>query len=413
MIAHLLLALVVVLAASRIVGAVFVALRQPRVIGEMLAGILLGPSLLGRLAPQAQEFLLPASINAQLGVIAQVGVVSFMFLVGLELDLVNVRRAAREAFVVSLAGMVIPFALGAALALTALASLAPRTTSTALFAAFLGVAMSVTAFPVLARILVDRRMQKTRVGALALTSAALGDVAAWCLLALVAGLAKSGSVGSLWTVVMTIAFVVLMIVGVRPLAERIAAHRAKGGVETAIALVVIGVLASAAIAEAIGVHALFGAFLFGAIVPHDSELAKDLEARFTDVVVALLLPAFFAFSGLRTQLALVHGTTAWLSCGLVVLTASAGKIGGVFAAGRALGMPNRDAATLGALMNTRGLMELVVLNVGLDLGVISPAVFAMFVVMAIVTTLATAPLLALFGARRLVADASDDRARAP
>ncbi len=413
MLAHLVVALVVVIAASRVVGAGFAAVRQPRVIGEMLAGILLGPSLLGRVAPDVEAWLLPADITPQLGFVAQVGVVSFMFMVGLELDSSALGRSRREATVVSIAGIVVPFALGVILTVTALSSLAPVGVSTALFASFIGVAMSVTAFPVLARILVDHKISKTRVGMLALTSAALGDVIAWCLLAIVAGLAKTGSLRSLQTIGLTIAFVTFMLVVARPLALRIAMSHEGRRSHPRTAFVVFGVLVSAWITQAIGVHALFGAFLFGAIIPHDSKLANDVEGKLKVVVVSLLLPAFFAFSGLRTQLSLVHGVSSWWVCGLVILVASAGKIGGVFVAARSLGMSRRDASALGALMNTRGLMELVVLNIGLDLGVISHALFAMFVVMALVTTLATSPLLRVAWGPNVAREPADDRARAP
>lgn len=411
---HLLLALVVIVALSRAAGAVFARLRQPRVVGEMLAGILLGPSLLGRVAPSAWSMLLPADVVAPLGVVAQVGVVLFMFLVGLELDASAVRRAARESLAVSVVSIALPFVLGLGVALALRGSFAPDRAPAHVFVLFVGVAMSVTAFPVLARILVDRRLQKTKLGVMALTSAAFGDVIAWCLLAFVIGLSKASPSGALVTLLLTLGFVVAMLAVVRPMLARVARGYERGTTSPhgATAVVVVGLLASALATEAAGVHALFGAFLFGAILPHDSELAKDLEAKLTDVVVVLLLPAFFAFNGLRTELSLVHGASHWLACGAIVLVASAGKIGGVFVTSRIAGVASRDALALGVLMNTRGLMELVVLNVGLDLGLISPELFAMFIVMALVTTFATSPLLSLVGARAAADEPASDRARA-
>jgi Kef-type K+ transport system membrane component KefB len=253
--------------------------------------------------------------------------------------------------------------------------------------------MSVTAFPVLARILSDRKMQRSPLGTLALACAAINDVTAWCLLAIVVSIARAHASSAAWTIGLVIAFAVLMIAVVRPIVRRRLSDAEPSA--NVLAVVLAGLLASALATEAIGVHALFGAFLFGAILPHDSRLARAIGDKLTDFVVVLLLPAFFAFTGLRTRLGLVHGVDAWLACALITFVATAGKFGGTFVAARITGLGARDATSLGVLMNTRGLMELVVLNVGLDLGIVPPTLFAMLVVMALVTTFATTPILRL------------------
>ncbi|HEX6812121.1 MAG TPA: cation:proton antiporter [Planctomycetota bacterium] len=396
---HVLLALVVVILAARAGGLLFRRLGQPAVIGEMLAGILLGPSLLGRVAPQAAAFLLPSSIAPLLSILAQVGVVLFMFLVGLELDTSTLRERTRSSVAVSHASITVPFVLGGLLALL----LYPRTSTSDVpflaFALFLAVSMSVTAFPVLARILMDCGLQKSPLGVIALACAAIGDVTAWCLLAVVVGVAKATTGAAVLTIVLTLAFSAAMLVFVRPRIARWVKGQsdAQSGSARSMAIVIIGLLLSALVTEAIGIHALFGAFLFGAIIPHNSSLAHAATGKLTDVVVVLFLPLFFAFTGLRTEIGLVSGFENWMLCALIILVAVAGKFGGTYVAARLTGLGRHDSAALGALMNTRGLMELVVLNIGLDLRIISPTLFAMMVTMALVTTLLTTPVLHLLG----------------
>jgi Kef-type K+ transport system membrane component KefB len=395
---HVLLALVVIVVVARALGSAFRRLDQPAVIGEMVAGILLGPSLLGRISPRAAAFLLPSEVVSYLEVIAQVGVVLFIFLVGLELDAKVVRERPAASVAVSTVSIALPFGLGALLATHLHGDLAPAGVPVPVFALFLGVSMSVTAFPVLARILTDRRMQKTRLGVLALTCAAFNDVIAWCLLALVVGVAKAEPSRAAVTVALSVAFVAGMLLLVRPIVARLARSydRARHDPRTALAAVLAGLLSCALLTDVIGIHPLFGAFAFGAIIPCDCDLAHDIEVRLTDVVVVLLLPVFFAFTGMRTELGLVHGADQWLVCALIVLVATTGKVGGAFVAARLAGIGRSEALSLGVLMNTRGLMELVALNVGLDLGVIGPTLFAMLVLMALVTTFATSPVLAIF-----------------
>ena len=392
--AHVLLILMVVVALGRLLSKVFSRLHQPPVIGDVLAGIALGPSLLGRLWPAASDFLLPAEVAGYLNVLAQLGVILYMFVVGLDLNGGLLRDRAHATIAISHASILAPFLLGAVLALWLYPRLSHRGVDFTSFALFLGVAMSVTAFPVLARILTDRGLSKTSLGMMAISCAATDDVTAWCLLALVVGVTQAKVSGAFWVIAGTLAFLAAMFLLVRPLVER-ALWRHDGPLTPGkTALAFVAVLASALATEWIGVHAIFGAFLLGAVIPHDSRLAKELTYKLEDFVTVLLLPAFFAFTGMRTRIGLVSGLDAWLMCGLVLLVATFGKFGGTLGAARLAGLSWRDGAALGILMNTRGLMELVVLNIGLDLGVISPTLFAMMVVMAVVTTMATTPVLA-------------------
>jgi Kef-type K+ transport system membrane component KefB len=409
---HVLVALLVVIAASRLVGAIFRTFHQPPVIGEVLAGILLGPSLLGKVAPAASAAVFPASVTPMLAIIAQIGVLLFMFVVGLELNTELLRERTQAMVAISHASIFFPFLLGAALALGLYPILSSHEVTFTAFSLFLGVSMSVTAFPVLARILTDRQLHRTRMGTLALTCAAVDDVTAWCLLAFVVGVVQSRVHGAAVTSLLTVLYIVVMFALVRPLARWfIARHeesRAPG--QGMMGPVSIALLLSSLATEYIGIHTLFGAFLLGAVIPHDSVLARTITQKLEEFVVVMLLPAFFAFTGLRTQIGLIHGDQ-WLICGLIILVACAGKFGGSALAARLTGMSWRDAASLGILMNTRGLMELIVLNIGLDLKVISPTLFAMLVLMALVTTFATTPVLDALnrGALRQAAPVPDTR----
>jgi Kef-type K+ transport system membrane component KefB len=394
---HTLLALVVVLILARLLGAVFKRFHQPAVIGEVIAGIALGPSLLGRISPEAAAFVLPPSVAPNISVLAQVGVILYMFLVGLELDIDALRKQGHATIMISHASIVVPFVLGATMALGLYSTLSSSDVPFTVFALFVGVSMSVTAFPVLARILTDRGIQSSRLGIIALTCAAADDVTAWCLLAFVVSVAEAKIGGVVITTILTAVYIAFMMLVARPqirkLVDRFGVDRMP--TQTQIAIVCVGLLLSALSTEAIGIHALFGAFLLGAIIPHDSAIAKDFRRRLEDVVVVLFLPAFFAFTGMRTQIGLVSGASEWFTCGIIILVASLGKFGGSAAAARLSGYSWRMSSAIGILMNTRGLMELIVLNIGLDLGVLSPKLFAMLVIMAIVTTLMTTPVLAL------------------
>jgi Kef-type K+ transport system membrane component KefB len=400
---HVLATLAAMVGLGHLLGRLFQKMGQPPVIGEVVAGICLGPSVLGALAPSAMHFLIPPAaadphgeVATALKVIAQVGVILYMFTVGLELNAAALRRQAHAAIVISHLSIVVPFLLGSMLALWLHQVYAPAGISFTSFSLFMGVAMAITAFPVLARILTDRCMESTPLGMMALACAAADDATAWCLLAVVVGVVKSQVASGLVVTSLAIAFVATMVFGVRPLVQRWSngIDRTSGPLPTGVlALALIGALISSLAAEVIGIHAIFGAFLLGALIPHESRLSVELTSRLKDSVTILLLPAFFAYTGMRTQIGLVSGFDQWLVCAVIIAVATVGKFGGTFVAAKVVGISTRDSAALGALMNTRGLMELIALNIGYDLGVISPTLFAMMVLMALATTMATAPIL--------------------
>ncbi len=393
---HILLALTLIIVSARLLGFLFRYIHQPPVIGEVIAGILLGPSFLGRLAPGITSYVLPATLAPFLSILAQVGILLYMFLVGVEFDPASVRKKTHSAVMVSHASIMAPFLLGAVLSLI----LYPRVSSAdvpfSIFALFLGVSMSVTAFPVLARILTDRSIHRTELGVMALTCAAVDDVTAWCLLAFLVSIVHARPGGAISTLTLTVMYVLVMILAVRPAAVKWAGRQEdKGLTRGAMTVICVGLLVSSLISESIGIHSIFGAFLLGTLIPPDSAVARQIKYKLEDLVVVLFLPAYFAFTGMRTQVGLMSSLDRWILCGAIILFASAGKFGGSFLAARFTGSSWREATSLGILMNTRGLMELIVLNIGLDLGVISPVLFAMLVMMAIITTLATAPILHL------------------
>lgn len=399
---HLLAALLLVVVFAQLVGQLFKRIGQPPVVGEMFAGIILGPSLLGRYAPELSAFFLPSSVVPYLRALSQIGVVIYMFLVGLELDVKQLRQKAGTAMVISASGIAVPLLLGSLFASFFYARVAPAGVPGFVFGAFFCVALSVTAFPVLARIVAERNLEKTMMGTLALTCAAADDIAAWCLLSIVVSFAHAEPSAGVITVGLAASYVAFMIFLIRPLFMRLVdkAERAEKLTRGTLAVLIGSLLVSALVTEAIGIHALFGSFLLGAIIPNDSKLAERTLRQLEDLIAVLFLPIFFAFTGLRTELSLVSGGSAWALCALVIGIAFLGKAGGVSISSRLCGVPWRTALGLGALMNTRGLMELIVLNVGLDLGIISPALFAMMVVMALVTTCSAGPLLQLLEQRR-------------
>lgn len=394
---QILLALSVVIVMARGMGSLFSLFGQPKVIGEVVGGILLGPSFLGSLSPQLYHFLLPPAAAPFLGLIAQLGVIFYMFVVGLELDLKVLRKSGHAALAISHASIVVPFLLGSALALYIYKKVALPEVGFTSFALFLGVSMSITAFPVLARILTDRKVNKTKMGTIALTCAAVDDVTAWCLLALVVSVTQAKLGGAIITLVLTVVYIAAMFLLGGPLVRRLVPWLEKFDrlTEGGVAIFFVGLLLSALATEVIGIHAIFGAFLLGAITPHDSRVAKELTDRIDDLVRIMFLPAFFAFTGMRTQFGLLDNAADWQMCGLIILVATLGKFGGTFVASRLSGLNNRDSAALGILMNTRGLVELIVLNLGLDLKIISPQLFTMLVIMALVTTFMTSPILHL------------------
>lgn len=389
----------VIILFSRALGILFGKIQQPLVIGEIVAGILLGPSFLGQLFPQLSAQLFPAVTIPYLDILAQVGLIFFMFLVGLEFNSDNLRGSGHAAVIVSHVSIIAPFFLGALLALYLYPTLSTNTVPFTSFALFMGASLSITAFPVLARILTERKLSKTYLGVIALTCAAADDVTAWCLLAFVISVVRSGDViAAIPTTLMAAGYIIFMLTIGRSVINRVLNY-----IETSqdksylsqsmVAVVVVGVLVSAMLTELIGIHTIFGAFLFGAIFPAEHPLAQQLGHKMEDFTVVVLLPIFFAYTGLRTQIGLLNSSALWIDCLLITLIASLGKFGGATLSARISGLGWREASALGVLMNTRGLMELIILNIGLDLGVISPALFAMLVIMALVTTFITSPAL--------------------
>lgn len=388
----------IILTVARGLGLVFKKINQPQVMGEMVAGILLGPSLFGWLSPSLFAALFPPESLGFLNSLSQVGLVLFMFVIGLELDPQVLRGRQHMVVLTSHVSIIVPFLLGCLLALYLYPRLSDDRVRFTHFALFLGTAMSITAFPVLARILAERKLLHTPMGAAALACAAVDDVSAWCILAGVVLLVRAtGAATPFWlTLLGSAAYVaVMLMVGRRLLRHLERAYRERGLItQDALAFILLLVLGSAWITERLGIHALFGAFLMGAIMPKDQRFVRALSEKLWDLTVILFLPLFFAFTGLRTRVGLLSGAEMWVYCGLILAVAIAGKWGGSMLSAKLSGMSWREASALGILMNTRGLMELVVLNIGLDIGVISPAVFAMMVLMALTTTFITMPLLA-------------------
>ncbi len=399
--AALFIAIAIVMLAARLAGAAIVKIGQPRVMGEVLAGIALGPTLLGALAPEVQAAIFPSDVIPFIGAAANLGLIFYMFLVGLEIDLSQLKGRLTQTAAVSNAGVAIPMAVGLLVALPIYERVAPDTKFIA-FALFMGVAMSITAFPVLARILVERRMLKRPVGALALASAAIDDVSAWFLIALASAVATAASfTGVLRTIALAVAFCLVMAFVARPVLARVSTAYDEAGKVPAVWITAIfaGVLLSAYATETIGIALIFGAFVMGTIMPRHADLTEDVTRRIEDFVIMLLLPLFFAYTGLRTNMNLLDRTEL-LGMTLVLLAVAVFcKFGGAAAAARITGMSWRESAVIGALMNTRGLTELIVLNLALEKGAISQALFAILVIMALVTTLMTGPVLNLLDPR--------------
>jgi Kef-type K+ transport system membrane component KefB len=409
----LLLQVIVILFAAKVVGTFLRRAGQPTVVGEMIAGILLGPSLLGWLSPASMAFLFPLQSMDSLRLLSQVGVVIFMFVVGMELNVQHIRQKAHAAVLVSHVSILAPFFLGAVFSLLIYRSSAPSNITFSAFALFMSVAMSITAFPVLARIIEERGLSKSYLGSTAIACAAVDDVTAWCLLAVVIAIVKaSGLGGAMLTIFLTLLFIGLMLFVLKKQADRIIGDNIEGEMRRRglVAMVLIFVFASALFTEIIGIHALFGAFLAGVIMPSRAGFRKFLTERLEISTSCFLLPLFFAFTGLRTQIGLLNDWSSWLMCAGVIAVAIAGKLGGSTLAARWTGMNWHDSLSLGVLMNTRGLIELIVLNIGYDLGILSPRIFSMMVIMALTTTFMTGPLLWLVNLWKRRGPALNDRA---
>jgi Kef-type K+ transport system membrane component KefB len=413
---HLFVQLLVIIAIAHLMGRVAVRMGLPAVVGEMTAGILLGPSLFGLLAPDAFAFVFPADSLGALRILSQIGICLFMFAVGMELNVKQIRSKARAAVAVSHTSIVVPFLFGVLLAYFLFGELAGPAATFIGFALFMGISMSITAFPVLARILQERGLSRTVLGATAISCAAVDDVTAWSIMAFVVAIARSTSLGgAVLSLLLALLFIAVMILGVRRALPRWLGKEQMTHEEPSngtLAIVICVVIAAALSTEVIGIHALFGAFLAGTVMPDAEGFRRRINARLAKFSSVLLLPLFFAFTGLRTQIGLLGDLEGWLLCLAIIVVATLGKLGASAVAARLAGMSWHESLQLGALMNTRGLMELIALNIGYDLGILSPRIFTMLVIMALVTTLFTGPLLTLFADRRAVANDSQEPSRA-
>ena len=391
-----LLQLIVIIVASRLFGLVMKKIGQPVVMGEIIAGIALGPSLFGDFFPEISTMLFPVSSLGNLQMLSQIGLILFMFVIGMELDLNIIKNKAKSALVISYASIILPFGLGVLLAVLLEDNFLPAGVRFYEFALFMGIALSITAFPVLARVIRERGISNTRRGVIAITSAALNDVTGWCVLAFVIALVRAEGIHTpLYTLGGTILYLAAMLFIIRPFLKNLANRKFKLNIirQSTMAVIFIILLLSSLCCELLGIHALFGAFMTGLIMPLEWNFRKLIIEKVEDVALVLLLPLFFVLTGLRTEIGLVNTTTLWLICLLITVVAIAGKLGGSYVAARLTGENTYDSLSIGILMNTRGLMELIILNIGYDLGILTPEIFTMMVIMALVTTLMTNPLL--------------------
>ncbi len=396
--ALLLSQIVIIVLMARLLGWICRKTGQPSVIGEIIAGIVLGPSLIGTHFPEFSAIFFPVQSFANLQFLSQIGLILFMFMVGMELDLKSLNGKKQDAIVISHASIIVPFALGMILAYNIYEKYAPIGIGFLAFGLFIGIAMSITAFPVLARIVQERGIHKTKLGTVVITCAAVDDITAWSLLAAVIAIVKAGSfVSSLFTIALAVIYVLAMIYLVKPFLKRVGElHSTRESLtKPIVAIFFLTLMISAYCTEVIGIHALFGAFMAGAIMPSNLKFRNIFIEKVEDVSLVLLLPLFFVFTGLRTQIGLINDAELWEVTGLIVLVAVTGKFVGSALAAKYVGQNWRDSLYIGALMNTRGLVELVVLNIGYDLGVLTPTVFAMLVIMALFTTFMTGPALNL------------------
>lgn len=394
----LLIQIIAVLLMVRLFGFLFKHIGQPGVIGEIVAGIVLGPSVLGYFFPDVFQALFPPESLTNLELLSQVGLVLFMFVIGMELDFSVLKNKINETLVISHAGILVPFFLGIVASYWIYEEYAAAQTAFLPFALFIGISMSITAFPVLARIIQERNMTKTSLGTLAIASAANDDVTAWCLLAVVIAIAKAGTFASaLYAIGLTALYIIIMFMVVRPFLKKVGEVYANQEVinKTFVGLILLILIISSTLTEIIGIHALFGAFMAGVVMPPSIGFRKVMMEKVEDIALVFFLPLFFAFTGLRTEIGLINSPALWGVCLLLITVAVAGKLGGCAVAARLVGESWKDSFTIGTLMNTRGLMELVALNIGYEMGVLPPSIFVILVIMALVTTFMTTPLLHL------------------
>jgi Kef-type K+ transport system membrane component KefB len=396
--AILLLQIITIIIVARVFGWIFRKIGQPSVIGEIIAGIFLGPSLVGMYFPEYSVLLFPKESLGNLQFLSQIGLILFMFVVGMELDLKVLKNKANDAVVISHASIIFPFALGIGLSYFVYNQFAPEGVEFLSFSLFMGIAMSITAFPVLARIVQERGIHKTKLGAIVITCAAADDITAWCILAAVIAIVKAGTfASSMYVILLALAYVLAMLFVVKPFLKKVGdLYATRDNLsKPVVAIFLLTLIISSYLSEVIGIHALFGAFLTGAIMPDITKIRNIIIEKVEDIALILLLPLFFVFTGLRTQIGLINDPYLWKITGFIILVAVVGKFFGSAFAAKFVGQNWRDSLTIGALMNTRGLMELVVLNIGYDLGVLSSEIFTMMVIMALVTTFMTGPAIDL------------------
>jgi Kef-type K+ transport system membrane component KefB len=396
--AILLLQILTIIFTARTFGFLFNKIGQPTVIGEILAGIFLGPSLLGMWVPEFSTFMFPTESLGNLQLLSQIGLVLFMFVIGMELDFKVLKTKTTDALVISHIGIIIPYTMGFGLSFFIYEEFAPPTIDFISFALFMGIAMSIAAFPVMARIIQERNLTKTKLGTLAITCAASDDITAWCILAAVIAIVKAGTItGALFTIGLSVIYLILMIKLVQPFLKKFGeVYSNKESLSLNIVAIIFGILLiSSLTTEILGIHPLFGAFLAGAIMPPSINFRRLIIEKIESVSLGLFLPLFFVFTGLRTQIGLLNTEHLWYTCAIVIGIAILGKFGGSMLAAKLVGNSWKNSLSIGAFMNTRGLMELVVLNIGYDLGILSPEIFAIMVLMALFTTFMTGPSLDL------------------
>lgn len=385
-----------ILLAVKFFSFLFQYIGQPRVIGEIIAGIFLGPSFLGAFFPEAFHTVFPESSLETLGMLSQIGLMLFMFVIGLELDFNLLKNKLNKTLIISHAGILVPFLLGVAAAIWVYDEYAENQTPFIPFALFIGISMSITAFPVLARIIQERGMTNTNIGILSIASAANDDVTAWCIMAIVIAIARAGTfVSAFFTIAITVGYILFMFFILRKILEKIGKKYISNEIigKSFVGFIFIIMVLSAVTTELIGIHAIFGAFMAGIIMPSDWRFRNVMIEKVKDVTLTLFLPLFFVYTGLRTQIGLINTPELWGVCAVFIFAAVAGKLGGCSLAARLTGETWRDSFVIGTLMNTRGLMELIALNIGYEMGILPPEIFVIMVIMALVTTFMTTPLI--------------------
>lgn len=392
----LLLQIIAILIVCRIFGWLFLKIGQPTVIGEIVAGIVLGPSVLGNLLPNVSEFLFPPDSLSNITILSQFGLILFMFAIGMELDITEVRKKLKETILISHTSTIVPFFCGMLTAYFVYGSYANKETPFISFALFIGIAMSITAFPVLARIIQEKGLTKTHLGTISLASAANGDITAWCLLAVVIAIAQAGSMlSAIYNIAFSFLYIGFMFFVVRPFLRMVGHiyHNKEVIDKGLVAFIFLLLVISSYFTEILGLHALFGAFIAGVVMPSNVKFRKIMTEKVEDVSLALFLPLFFVSTGLRTEIGLLNTPELWSMCGIFIVVAIIGKFGGAMFSARFVGESWKDSLYIGALMNTRGLMELVVLTIGYDMQILPPSIFVMLVLMTLVTTFMTTPLV--------------------